>query len=93
VSEVSVTSCDGCGTVAPPGHSLLLPALDWFAVNSKGSRNEFDACSTSCLLRVARRLAGLPEVDELEVLFRAPAAIPITRSATRKPRPAKRAAS
>jgi len=58
---MSMTSCDGCGVLAPPQHSSLFPADGWFHLSESGRKmaDEVDVCSLACLATiVASRIAA-----------------------------------
>jgi hypothetical protein len=94
MARVQIITCVGSGAEAPHSrvpHSSLLPADGWFGVTGGEGRgvgrlggDEIAACSTACLLSIARRHAGVDATDDLEALFDAPA---VARPAPKVKRP------
>lgn len=89
MAKTEITTCDGCGKEPPKErfkHYTRSPGHEWAGLllgtglsrsvgfGDSGTVDGLDLCSLACLLKVARRLNGLPEVDELEAMFVAPAA-------------------
>lgn len=87
MARMEIVTCDGCGVEMPPAgvrghlsHSSMFPADECYSIvggidTEVGVINEaLAACSLDCLVKLARRLRG-DEVDELEALLGAPAAV------------------
>ena len=83
MSELTITSCDGCGAIAPHGHSSLFPKGGWMSVLGIRSGREMyvDCCSPECLELVVQQLIGKASDTDMP---RQRATVPLRASAIRE---------
>ena len=83
MSELTITSCDGCGAIAHEDHVSMFPRGGWISVvGLRSGRGRYvDCCSLECLELVVQQLLGKAADTDMP---RRRATVPLNASAVRE---------